>query len=126
VKLTAQNVHEIFMGCLFANGESTNEFIKAEGVQMNIGFHPGRIKENEENIISMLSDLPDQFMKSKGGGWSFLNACQDKNNEQWADMHQSVDELLCLGLAISKIKFLFGREMWRDSPGGVPYFMVID
>lgn len=126
MQLTATNVIEKFMKCLFKDGEATENFIKAEGVMSTIGFNPDRLKENQPDIDSMILELPDEFMKSKGGGMSFLNACNDKNGQQWADMHQTIDQLLCLGLATGKITMLMPREMWSVLPGGMPYFIVND
>lgn len=124
MELTANNVHDTFIKLLFKEGEPTEGNVSAQGVMLNVGFHPERLEENKENISSMLDDLPDNFKEGKGGGWSFLNACVDKNDIQWADMHQTVDELVCMGIAIGAVKFQFPREMWSAFPGGMPYFSV--
>jgi hypothetical protein len=124
MNLTADNVHDVFMKCLFKDNESKENYVEARGVTMHIGFHPGRLEENREKVISMLDCLPDNFKENKGGGWSFLNACNDKDGVQWADMHQTMDELVCLGLALKALKFQLPREMWGAFPGGMPYFSV--
>lgn len=124
MQLTADNVHETFMKCLFKNGEPHEGYVEARGVTLHIGFHPERLEENRQKILSMLDGLPDNFKEGKGGGWSFLNACNDKNNIQWADMHQTMDELVCLGIAIKAVEFQMPREMWGMFPGGMPYFSV--
>ena len=126
-KLTAENVHNIFMNCLFTDDEPTDDYKHGEGVKLNVGFHPQRLAESTDNIIQMLEMLPDEFRKSgKGGGWSFLNMCFDKNKNQWADLHQTVDELLSLGIAIGKLEFLTPRDMWKVMPGGMPYIIYND
>ena len=51
--------------------------------------------------------------------WSFLSAIDTIDGTQWAQ-HQNVDELMCLGLAIGRVKFLLPREMWN----GMPYFSI--
>jgi hypothetical protein len=124
MNLTAENVHEVFMKCLFKDAEPQDNPVEGCGVMMRMGFHPGRLEENREKILSMLDGLPDNFKEGKGGGWSFLNACNDKNGNQWADMHQTMDELVCLGLALKVLKFQLPREMWGAFPGGMPYFSV--
>lgn len=124
MELTANNVHETFMKCLFKDAEPKENYVEARGVNLHIGFHPARLHENKEKILSMLDGLPDNFKEGLGGGWSFLNACNDKNSNQWADMHQTIDELLCLGIAIKAVKFQVPREMWGMFPGGMPYFSV--
>jgi len=72
----------------------------------------------------MLNDLPDNFKNDFGGGWSFLNMCEDKNGVQWTDFHATVDELVCLGLSIDKMSYLMSRDMWNVLPGGMPYLVI--
>lgn len=124
MNLTAENVHNVFINCLFKEGESQDIFVKAEGVITNVGFHPDRLKNNEGYIQDMLDCLPEAFRKDSGGGWSFLNMCNDKNDEQWADLHQTMDELVCLGLATGKMSYLLPRELWKALPGGMPYLVI--
>jgi hypothetical protein len=66
--------------------------------------------------------LPKEF--KTGGGASFMNACMTVEGELWGQ-HQNIDELLCLGLAINKVKFFIPKEMWSALPGGMPFFVVI-
>lgn len=124
MKLTAENVTNVFMACLFKDGEPTETYKTGEGVKTKAGFHPERLKDAEPDIISMLSELPNEFKKTGGGGWSFLNMCQDKNGNQWADFHKTMDELVILGNAIEKVKFQLPKEMWDVLPGGMPYLVV--
>lgn len=131
MKLTSDNVHTIFMNCLFKDNKlNTNVdervYIEARGVVNHIGFHPGRIKESSENIFDMLKELPKEFLQTGGGGYTFLNACNDKDGEQWTGSQKVMDELVCLGLAIEKVSYCLPRELWSALPGGVPYFMVKD
>ena len=123
-KLNSENVHNTFMNCLFKDGEPTETHIVGEGVKVKVGFHPERLKECEPLIEEMLDGLPDNFKKTGGGGWTFLNMCQDKEENQWADLHQTVDELVALGTATKKLSFLMPREMWEVLPGGMPYLVV--
>jgi hypothetical protein len=125
INLTAKEVSETFLQCLFKNGENTENHIIGDGVMIKVGFNPERLKENEPMIIKMLNDLPYEFKKSDGGGgWSFLNMCQDKYGNQWTGLHKNMDELVCLGNAIGKLSFLMPREMWSFLPGGMPYIVV--
>lgn len=124
MKLNTENVHTTFMKCLFNEGEPTENYKLGEGVNTKVGFHPERLSQAETSIIEMLNDLPDSFKKSGGGGMSFLNMCNDKNDVQWADLHQTMDELVCMGKAIGKLDFLMPREMWAALPGGMPYIVV--
>jgi hypothetical protein len=125
MNLTAQNVEDIFMKCLYEEGEDTTGYIPANGVMTKVGFNPIRIAENTESIIEMLNDLPDSFKTSNGGGTTFLNACVDKLGNQWGE-HSNIDQLLCLGIAIGKISFPIPKEMWAALPGGMPYVTYKD
>lgn len=123
--LSADNVENIFIDCLYNDGEDTSDHILAEGVMLNAGFKPEKIEEHRQEIHNMLADLPDQFKESTGGGgWSFLQACVDKNNRQWTGMHQTMDQLVLLGLAIGEVEYCLPRELWPALPGGMPYFVV--
>lgn len=122
-KLTTDNVSRIFLDCLFNDGEDTSNHVKAEAVKLNVGFHPGRLESHKEEIKEILNELPDQFKKDSGGGWTFLNACVRSDDEQWGDQ-SSVDQLVALGLATGQVAFLMERPLWPSFPGGMPYFVV--
>ena len=124
MELTSENVHNVFLDCLYKDNEKTTNHVKALAINIFIGFNPDKLKLNTDNIISMLSELPIQFMKSGGGGWSFLNMCSDKHDNLWSGEHTQVDELVALGLAINKINYLMPREMWSSFPGGIPYLII--
>jgi hypothetical protein len=123
MNLTAQNVSEIFLNCLFKKGEKTENYILAEGVMTKVGFHPERLKDSTLKIEAILNDLPDEFKPNKGGGTSFLNACMDNQGNHWGE-HKNIDQLVCLGIASGKLTYLMPREMWSALPGGVPYLVV--
>ena len=91
----------------------------------NVGFRPERLELNRFAIIELLLQCNENFMEtSKAKGYSFLAFCEDKNGEQWTGMHSVCDNLICLGLAIDKIVFLFPREIWSALPGGMPYLQI--
>jgi hypothetical protein len=124
-KLNYKNVNELFLSLLFTDGEDRTNYVLGEGAMLKCGFHPMRLNEFENDIADMLLQLPDEFMQSKGGGMSFLNACMDKDGEQWGE-HNTIDQLLAMGIASKKASFLMPREMWSMLPGGMPYFVVKD
>lgn len=111
------------MDCMFKDGEDISDAKIAEGVITKFGFHPSRLESHRIEIGELLAELPEQFQQSKGGGWSFLNACMTKDDDQWGE-HRDIDQLLCLGIAIDQAKILMSREMWSAFPGGMPYFSV--
>ena len=121
MNLTIENVEKVFFNCLFKDGEDTTNHIRVDGVVRKIGFHPERIKEYEEEIQNLLSQLPNQF--SEGGGWSFLKMPFNMDNEMWGDQPHA-EMLMGLGMAINKVRYLLPRELWIGLPGGVPYVTV--
>ena len=115
MNLTAQNVENLFAECFRETGEPT------EGVMGKAALDTtGR----ESEIESMLAQLPTEFQSTGGGGWTFLNACMDKDGGQWTGVQPTMDKLFMLGIAAGKAKWLLPREMWSALPGGVPYAVV--
>ena len=93
------------------------------GITQAFGFKPECIEEQRDNITSLLSQLPDEFHVGKGGGFSFLHACNDKDGNQWGE-HRQMEALFCLGLATEQVTECLPRELWVALPGGVPYYQV--
>lgn len=123
MKLNATNVHDTFMKCLFVENEDTTNHVAAKGIVTHVGFHPERLKENTQNILDMLDELPDDFKANVGGGMSFLSLGVTKEDVYWGE-HQTMDQLVCLGLAINKLEYCLPRELWSALPGGVPYIVI--
>jgi hypothetical protein len=122
--LTSQAVDEMMTKCLFTDDEEMGSAVKVEGIVNRYAFHPTRIMQNADAIGEMLGELPDEFQASKGGGWSFLNACMDRHGNQWTGLHQQQERLFALGIAAGKARWLMPREMWKVLPGGMPYVAV--
>lgn len=125
MELTSKNVSQVFMDCLFKDDEDTTKHIVAEGIQTKVGFHPGRLESYRENVKSMLACLPVDFQPGAGGGTTFLNACKDKDGNQWTDLHQVMDQLFQLGIGLKLAKWCMPRDMWSILPGGMPYVTVL-
>ena len=125
----SKKVEKIFFDCFFRQEEITrNEYppegaILVESVMHKFGFHPGRVAQHKEEIRSLLNEMPDQFHKGKGDGWSFLNMCNLKNGEQWGE-HINMEQLVGLGMAVNMVKFLMPRDLWAALPGGMPYLII--
>lgn len=122
--LSAEVVETVFRDCLFQEGEDTSHAVMAEGITTAVGFHPDRLESHRTEIEAMLDELPDEFKQSGGGGWSFLNACNDKHGEQWTGLHQRMEQLFQLGMAIGRVKLQSPRWMWSALPGGMPYYVI--
>jgi hypothetical protein len=127
-QLTAQRVQELAACCLVSMtvpGDSEDEAIwtEVEGFTTNFVFHAGRLAERAGEIGELLGELNDNFHAGKGDGWTFLNACVDRNGRHWGE-YADVEQLVCLGIATGQAKWRFPREMWYGLPGGLPYFVV--
>ena len=127
--IDADEVEKITIDCFLkeaelVNGEPPEDTIIVEGIVRKYGFSPKKIKKYEARIIEMLKELPLNFRKNVGGGWSFLNSCNTKDDEQWTGLHLRMEQLMMLGMAIGKVKFTLPREMWQILPGGMPYFVI--
>lgn len=124
--INPREVERIFRECLFEDDEPTDSAVIAEGIVDSAGFHPQRLLAHRDEVIAMLRELPTEFMQSGGGGWSFLNGCQDRNGTLWTGMQQTVMRLLQLGIALDLVDCQIPREMWRAFPGGMPYYIIND
>lgn len=126
MKLTSPNVEALFLSCLFKKEEDTSNAKLVEGVKMKVGFNPLKLEESKKDIEDLLSQCHPNFMaNTEAGGWSFLNFCQDKDDDLWTGVHAIMDQLICLGLAIGKVEFLMPKEYWEALPGGMPYIKIL-
>lgn len=124
MNLTADNVEEIFLDCLFKEKETKDNPVLVEGIANKFGFHLGRVENHKDEIYSMLKQLPKSFQKDSGGGMSFLEACTDKDGNLWTGLQPIVEQLVVLGIAIKKVSYCLPKDFWKTLPGGVPYFVV--
>lgn len=120
MKLTSENVETVLKDCLGSNLEGDT---LVDGLINKFSFSAPKILARDEDIRSMLADLPEQFDAAKGGGWSFLNACQTRAGDQWTGLHRDMEALICLGIAANRAGWQM-KEMADVLPGGVPYFYV--
>jgi hypothetical protein len=124
----SQQVEEVFMSCLFKEEEVTEGklpiyAILVEGIVHRLGFHPQRIELNKGKIKEFLNEMPKEFHKNGGGGWSFLNMYMDKHGVQWGE-HRNIEQLVVLGIAAKMVKYCMPRDMWGILPGGMPYIAI--
>lgn len=135
--ISSEAVREAFRDCLYTqeqleaadkdeNGVPVG-CIQVEGIMGPFGFNPESLAKHKDEVTAWLQALPLPFRTTEnggGGGWSFLNACQDANDVQWTGMHQTMNELFCLGIALDMAAWLMPRDMWQVFPGGMPYVVV--
>jgi len=136
MELTVENVRETVKKCLPAKdelsaeqiaiaekGEALEGYVRGDGVRGRFLFNKAKLEKEKDNIVLMLRQLPHQFMKDQGGGWSFVNACVTEKGDQWGEQ-RDIDDLVCLGVALGVVSFPLPREHWSMLPGGMPYFCV--
>lgn len=121
-------VEAMFMECLFKSDELVNgkpadglEPVVAEGVMQTVGFHPARIAAARPRVVEVIKRMDDNFLKAKGGGWSFLNLCNDRDGRQWANLHRTMEQFVQLAIGCGLGGYLLPREVWPAMPGGMPY-----
>lgn len=122
--ISSQRVHEIVGDCLVETPEGETlpiNTVFVEGILHTYGFRPDKLIEHHHEVQEMLALLPDQFRVEEGGGWSFLNACYDRNDVQWTGEHWCMEMLFCLGIGMGLAHWLLPRDMWSALPGGMPY-----
>ena len=129
--IDAERVEFMIRDCLFndeeiENGKPKNpeDMIVVQGIANDWGLHKGRLETHKSEIVSYLEQLPQMFMKDSGGGWSFSNACNTNEGEQWTGLQRIMEALFVLGIAIGKVSYAVPREKWNMFPGGVPYLVV--
>ncbi len=127
--IDSQQVNKTFQSCLFKENELNGKDIPenailVEGIVNKFGFHKERLESTRLLVIEWLKQLPHQFHKNSGGGWSFLNACNLENGEQWTGLHRDMEQLFCLGIGLSLVKCQFSREIWSALPGSMPYYVI--
>lgn len=122
VRLSTILVEEVLQECL---GEKQDGLVIDMPVD-SVAFDPAKIEQNKTLIFKMLMELPTQFRQSDGGGWSFLQACMDRHDNQWTSFHRTMGFLFALGEAAGFVKPLLPRDMWQMLPGGMPYYVILD
>lgn len=126
--LYSERVQKIFTACLHSNVDIYDGMahipVTVDGVLGSVILDQGKLTTYTEEIIAMLNELPREFHDSIGGGWSFLQACNDKNGIQWTGLHMDMDKLFILGIAINKVKYILPKELWNVLPGGMPFLVI--
>jgi hypothetical protein len=118
--LTPAAVDDLVVKCL-AGSTNDSDLIKVAGIVNDYGFSAAEIEEHKTDIRNLVLELNANFMKDGGGGWSFLQLCEDRNGKQWTGLHRTMEGLCCLSIAAGIGKWLLSREHWKHLPGGMPY-----
>jgi len=130
--LNPTHVDEVFEACLNnvavgADGSLGPDVVTVQGVAHTAVFNRAELAERHAEIGGMLAQLPADFMSADqggGGGWSFLNMCDDKDGVPWTGLHLVMEKLVLLGLATDQVQWCLPREFWVILPGEMPYLTV--
>ncbi len=128
-RIDPEQVEAVFLDCLFLpeeiqDGKPPADAVIVEGIVNTFGFHPERLVYHRARITDWLALLPNEFRKSLGGGWSFLNACDQADGKQWTGLHQRMEQLFALAIGLKLARWQLPRDMWDALPGGMPYVEI--
>lgn len=126
--LNPQRVETVYQSCLITDKllDEGIEPVVVQGITNSFGFDKTALTSHRSDIVEMLMELPEEFHVSGGGGSSFLNACNNRNGELWTGLHQTMEHLVVLGIAIEVVEYIFPRDYWNKLPGGMPFFRFLD
>lgn len=119
--LNAKRIDEVFRECLFSKDEDTSNMVKVEGITMTVGFNPNRLETYREEIESYAKEVPKGFTN----GMSFVHLCESDNGSMWTGLHQDMELLMLLLMAVGKMEYTHTREFWKILPMGVPALRLI-
>lgn len=119
-RLSVKTVEQLFLDCLFKEGEPTEKHVVAKGLTVQVGFHPIRLESKRAEVRELLRELEPNFFPGTGDGMSFLRMPFRKDQGHWGE-HRDCERLLLLALALGEASYLAPKEMWAMFPGGVPY-----
>lgn len=128
MRIDPQRVEELYVGCLAEDlpDDDPRDLI-VEGIMAPTAFDTEKLEARRAEVVEMLSWLPmnfrDDTTSGGGGGWSFLNACEDREGTLWGS-HQGMDQLFQLSIGLGVARYLMPREFWSALPGGMPYLSV--
>mgnify|MGYP001604585181 CR=1 FL=1 len=124
MKLESAAVSRIYFDSLA--GEDCASPLAVKGIVHEAAFDPDKLASHKDEVRALLAQLPDQFHETLGGGWSFLNSCQDRDGDFWTGLHLVMEQLVLMGLGLGLVEFPMEREFWPVMPGGMPYFVFKD
>lgn len=128
--LTAQAVHAAMIDCLYTNEEIRELDIRADnlppdgivvqGITNKFLLNPTRLEHHRNQVRQWITELPTEFQKGQGGGWSFLQLPMRADGKQWGEQ-MDAQALYVLSNALGYAKFCLDKEFWAAMPGGMPY-----
>lgn len=126
MSIDANEVEKVYVDCLVESATMLESLgvVAVEGVLHKHAFLREQLDGHRETIVGWLRQMPDEFHESRGSGWSFMNACNTKDGEQWTGLHQRMDQLFAMGQGLGVVKCAVPRKMWFVFPDSMPYYTV--
>jgi hypothetical protein len=125
--LSPDAVFRIWNACFFVDAmDRPEDLVRVDGIITSVPFSRTRVGNHAAEIKVLLLELPEQFRRSAGGGWTFLNACTDRRGRFWTGEHTAMEQLVLLGVAAGLVSWTLPRDLWSILPGGMPYLRVED
>ena len=104
--LTDIRVREIFKKCFENTPGETIRRVTVDGIRpVRFAFHPRQVAEYYDEIQAMLAELPDSFMKSKGGGAAFVSFGCTRQGPKWTNSYEDQEKLALLGVAAGLVEY---------------------
>lgn len=107
-------------------GKPPDGAIVVEGIVNNFAYHPQRLEAARPKVAQLIREIvSDEFLKSKGGGFSFMSLCEDRSGEQWGE-HPDMETFMCLAIGLKLAGYCVPKMLWPALPGGMPYVWFDD
>lgn len=123
-KLTDENVWEVYNKCICKRDELNNiadeELVKVQGIINWYTFNRQALEQERKHILSLLSQVTYRIRH----GMSIERVCYNKRQEIWTGSIQTIEALVCLGLAIGKVEYLLPRATWCLLKKKMPYVIM--
>jgi|SRR5690606_34870302 len=91
------------------------------GIVHTFAMDPQKLEKQRETVTNVIKEVvSDAFFVGKGGGWSSLNLCLDRQGDQWCE-RPTMEALCVLSIGLGLAKWCLPRDLWPVLPGGMPY-----
>lgn len=123
--LTSEAVVAVMNDCMYEDVDSVleNGMLAPEAIVHRYVLNGEKLETHRNEVIGWINELPKEFLKDGGGGWSFLNLCMKADGTQWTGLHLIMEQLVVLAEGLGLAEIQLPREMWSVLPGGVPYIV---
>lgn len=133
LSLKPQTVQALCGFCLFSqsqiNEPSNENAIAIIGEGKKMGLCAAKIARIKNVLTTLLFQLPTEYfdlafkdLKGAGGGFVFVNLCNNYEGNLWTGMQAIMDDLLILGQAAGRVKNLTKSDISDCMPN---YYIIL-